>query len=88
MDSSYKPPPWVVITAALVLCAFLYCTLGSIPAIAAFFVAVAAFMYYQRYRDNRPWQPRDVVCLRCGATLSPTARNCNACGSASYTVRD
>lgn len=81
-ESPRKPQPWLIATAAIVAILMLYYYTGSLPAVVLLFAALGAFIVYQSRSRNRP----SHQCVRCGAKLNPNARQCNSCGSASWTI--
>lgn len=82
-ESPRKPQPWFIATAAILAILMLYYYTGSWVAVVLLFAALGAFVVYQSTRArNRP----SHQCVRCGAKLNPNARQCNSCGSASWTV--
>ncbi len=86
MDDSHRKPRWWLITTAAVLAVLtLYYYTGSWFIVVLFFAAFGALVAYQTTRARRP---SSNACLRCGARLNPNARQCNSCGSASWTSRD
>jgi ribosomal protein L40E len=84
-ESSTKPRWWLMVTAAVLAVLTLYYFTGSWIIVALFFAAFGAFVAYQSKRARKKPSP---ACLRCGANLNPNARQCNACGSASWTIRN
>jgi ribosomal protein L40E len=84
-DSPRKPRWWLIATAAVLAVVTLYYYTGSCLIVVLFFAALGAFVAYQTARARRP---SSNVCLHCGATLNPNARQCNSCGSASWTIRN
>jgi hypothetical protein len=56
---------------------------GTIVLVGGFLMA---FFGYRLYRSRNPSKGPAVRCLTCGETLSTTARQCNYCGSARWTV--
>lgn len=82
-ESPRKPQHWLMATAAILAILMLYYYTGSWPAVVLLFAALAAFIIYQATQNaKRP----SHQCLRCGAKLNPNARQCNSCGSASWTI--
>ena len=84
-DSHSKPRWWLILTAAVLAVLTLYYYTGSWLIVVLFFAAFGAFVAYQTTRGRNP---ASHACLRCGAKLNPNARQCNACGSASWTIRN
>jgi len=84
-DSPRKPQWWLIATAAVLAVLTLYYYTGSWAFVALFFAALATFVAYQTIRARKP---SSYACVRCGAKLNPNARQCSACGGASWTVRD
>lgn len=70
--------------AALVLVMMLYGATGSWEACVGFLVLIGGFIVYQL----RPVKPSGHYCRHCGAVLDRNARQCEACGGASWSVRD
>jgi ribosomal protein L40E len=84
MEDTRKPKWWIVATAAVLAVLTLFYYTGSWVTVVLFLAAIAAFIMFQRLRAARP---ASNVCLRCGAPLNPNARQCDNCGSASWTIR-
>lgn len=82
MDESPRKT-WLIATAALLAILMLYYYTGSWPAVVLLSAALAAFIAFQSKRSGR--KPSHQ-CVRCGARLNPNARQCDSCGSASWTV--
>ena len=78
-----KPQTWLIATAAILAILILYYYTGSWVAVMLLLAALAAFIAYQATRTRKL---RSHVCVRCGAQLNPNARQCNSCGSASWTI--
>jgi ribosomal protein L40E len=78
-----KPQTWLIATAVILAILMLYYYTGSWVAVMLLSAALAAFIAYQATRASR--RPSHV-CVRCGAKLNPNARQCNSCGSASWTI--
>jgi membrane protein implicated in regulation of membrane protease activity len=75
---------WLIATAAVVAVLMLYYYTDSWTIVGLSFAALGLFIFYQAKRAS---QPRAHACVRCGAKLNPNARQCNACGSASWTIQ-
>jgi ribosomal protein L37E len=84
MDDSPRRKRWLIGTAAILAVLTLYYYTGSWMIAALFLAAAGALIAYQ----GRRVKPSSHACVRCGATLNPNARQCNSCGSASWTIRD
>ena len=84
-DFSPKSRWWLVLTAAVLAVLILYYYTGSWLIVVLFFAAFGAFVVYQMMRARRP---AAHACIRCGARLSPNARQCDSCGSAAWTIRN
>lgn len=84
-DGPLKPQPWLIATAAVVAVLTLFYFTGSWIAVALFFLALAVLVFLSKRRARKA---ASHTCLRCGALLNPNARECRACGSASWTVRN
>ena len=84
-DSPRKPQWWLIITAAVLAVLTLYYFTGSWLIVVLFFAALGTLIAFYRTRAARP---ATHACLRCGAKLNPNARQCNSCGSASWTIRN
>jgi hypothetical protein len=84
-DSPRKPQWWLMATAAVGAVLMLYYYTGSWLIAMLFF---AAFGALAAYHSTRAGKPSSHTCARCGAKLNPNARQCNSCGSASWTVRN
>jgi hypothetical protein len=74
---------WLIATAAVLAILMLYYYTGSWPAVLLLFLALAAFIAFQ---SKRPGGRPSHQCIRCGAKLNPNARQCDSCGSASWTI--
>jgi hypothetical protein len=85
MDDSPPKRWWLIGTAAMLAVLTLYYYTGSWIAVALFLGVAAALLAYQASRGAKA---PSHACLRCGAKLNPNARQCNSCGSASWTIRD
>jgi hypothetical protein len=86
MDESPPKTRWLLIVTAAVLAVLtLYYYTGSWLIVVVFFAVFGAFVAYQAIRSRRR---STHACLRCGAKMNLNARQCNACGSASWTVRN
>jgi hypothetical protein len=83
-DSPGRKKLWLMATAAILAVLTLYYYTDSWVIVVLFLAAAGALIAYQ----GRGGQSSSHVCIRCGATLNPNARQCNSCGSASWTVRD
>lgn len=84
MEVSARPKWWLIVTAAVVALLTLYYYTGSWITVALFLAALGVFVFFERKRAAKT--PSNV-CLRCGAALDRNARQCSACGSASWTTR-
>jgi hypothetical protein len=82
-DNPPKKRWWLIATAAIVAVLMLYYYTGSWVIVVLFLAAAGALISFQG-RRKRPAH----ACLRCGAALNPNARQCDSCGSASWTVRN
>jgi hypothetical protein len=83
MDRSPGKQKWLIVTAAIVAVLMLYYYTGSWIVVVLFFAAGGVFLAYQtRPRGRQP----SHACVRCGAKLNPNARQCDSCGSASWTI--
>lgn len=83
-DSPRKTQWWLIGTAAVLAVLTLFYYTGSWIIVALFFAALGMFVTYQSRRGRKPSL---FICVRCGANLNPNARQCSACGSASWTTR-
>jgi hypothetical protein len=84
-DFSSKPRWWLIATAAVLALLMLYYYTGSWVAVGLFCAAGGAFACYQA---NSGGKSRSHGCVRCGAELNANARQCDRCGSASWTIRN
>jgi hypothetical protein len=84
-DAPRKKQWWLIATAGILAVLTLYYYTDSWLIAALFLAAAAALVTYHARRGAKP---SSHACLRCGATLNPNARQCNACGSASWTIRN
>ena len=82
-DSPRKTRWWFSAVAAMIAVLMLYYYTGSWIIVALFFAALGALVAYQATRVRRP---PSHACVRCGAILNPNARQCDSCGSASWTL--
>ena len=73
---------WLIATAAILAILMLYYYTGSWLAVVLLSAALAVFIAFQKRSGKRP----SHVCIRCGAELNPNARQCDSCGSASWTI--
>jgi hypothetical protein len=74
---------WLIATAAILAILMLYYYTGSWAAVLLLFLALAAFI---AFHAKRPGKRPSQQCIRCGAKLNPNARQCDSCGSASWTI--
>jgi ribosomal protein L40E len=84
MEDSPKPKWWLIATAAILAVLTLYYYTGSWVMVALFLAAIGGLVGFQKVRSAKP---SSNMCLRCGAPLNRNARQCNACGGASWTTR-
>jgi hypothetical protein len=84
-DSPRKPRWWLIATAAVVAVLTLYYYTGFWMIVVLFF---AAFGLFATYQTTRARKRSSHACVRCGAELNPNARQCNSCGSASWTIEN
>jgi hypothetical protein len=82
MDSPRRSRWWITGVAALLAGIFLWESFGLWGA-AAVVAAMAGFVMFESRRRERPAAAR---CLKCGEALNANARQCDSCGSASWTV--
>jgi ribosomal protein L40E len=85
MDSPRKTQWWLIATAAVLAVLTLYYYTGSWVVVVLFFTAFGVFVAYQTMRSRKP---SSHACVRCGAKLNPNARQCDSCGSATWTIRN
>jgi len=76
---------WLIVVAGLVAGLYLFQSVGYEAGIALIAATIAGVVALKWYRKRNPPPGPSVRCVRCGTTLSATARNCNQCGSASWT---
>jgi len=81
-------PVWVIAVAAILTGLILFEAVGPVYGIALFVVAIAGYFAIRHYRERHPPEPPGIRCLKCGQFLPATARNCDFCGSASWTYRN
>ena len=83
---SYPRKQWWVMGMAAVLAALLllYNT-GSWAAFGLCVLAIAALLVWH---SSRTQKPRSIACVNCGEKLNPNARQCTACGSASWRFKN
>jgi hypothetical protein len=77
-----------MVVAALLVVIFVFDSVGPAFGIGLLVVSIAGCLGYRHFRSRNPEKPPSIDCLRCGETLSLTARHCNACGSASWTLKN
>lgn len=82
-DSPRKKQWWLIATAAIVAVLMLYYYTGSWAIVVLVLAVAGAFVTFQATRGGR--SPAHA-CVRCGAKLNPNARQCDSCGSASWTI--
>jgi ribosomal protein L40E len=82
-DTPRKPRWWLIATAAVLAVLTLYYYTGSWLVVIVFF---AGFGILVAYQSTRARKQSSHACVRCGARLNPNARQCDSCGSASWTV--
>ena len=82
-DTPRKPRWWLIATAAVLAVLTLYYYTGSWPVVIVFFACFGIFVAFQSARGRKQSLH---ACVRCGARLNPNARQCDSCGSASWTV--
>ena len=82
MEPALKRQWWLIAVAALLAGLMLRDSFGSWVAGGVVAVAIAALAGYEWSRRRKPDAPR---CLRCGEALPAGARQCDSCGSASWT---
>jgi hypothetical protein len=76
---------WLIGVAALLAGIFLRDAFGSWAAVGLVAVAIAALAGYHWSRNKKASSLR---CLKCGEALNPSARQCDFCGSASWTWKN
>ena len=84
MEDSRKSKWWIVATAAVLALLTLYYYTGSWVIVVLFLAVIGVLVGFQTIRAPKP---SSNVCLRCGERLNQNARQCSACGSASWTTR-
>jgi len=84
-DSLDKPRWWLIATAGVLAVLTLFYFTGSWISVAVFFGALVILVAFRKRRVSRT---AVHTCVRCGALLNPNARECRACGSASWTIRN
>ena len=82
MEESRKPKWWTIATAGVLALLTLYYYTGSWVMVVLFLAAIGVFVGFQSIRAAKT--PSNV-CLRCGERMNRNARQCSACGSASWT---
>jgi hypothetical protein len=85
MEDSPRRKWWLIGTAAVLAVLTLYYYTDSWIIVALFLGAAGLLVTYQARRGGKA---SSHACVRCGATLNPNARQCNSCGSASWTIRN
>jgi ribosomal protein L40E len=86
MDDLRTPRWWIWVAAVLAILLLFYET-GSWVLTAILFLGFGAFVIYQTRSHQKPNAPA-MYCLRCNAKLNPNARECRACGSASWSYKN
>ena len=77
---------WPMALAALLAMLMLTGSIGLEGGVCLAAAAGAAFLCHRVYRRHA--RGPVVYCLRCGETLPSTARQCNSCGSASWSMKN
>jgi hypothetical protein len=85
MDDSPGKKRWWLTATAAILAVLTLCYYTDSWMIAALFLAAAAGLV--TWQATRGARPSSHACVRCGAELNPNARRCDACGSASWTIK-
>jgi hypothetical protein len=80
---------WWLIGVATVLAALMVAqSIGWLwGAILSVSIATGA-VAYRAYRQRNPEKGPVLYCLKCGQTLKATARQCDSCGSASWSWKN
>ncbi len=86
MDDLRSPRWWIWVAAVLAILLLFYET-GSWILTAILFGGFGAFVIYQTRSHEKPKAPA-MYCLKCGAKLNANARECRACGSASWSYKN
>jgi hypothetical protein len=93
-----RPRWWAWVAGALAIL-FMFYETGSLILTGLCFAALAGFVIYHIYRSSgrgraSRGQSRGAVigparyCLKCGEQLNSNARECRACGSASWSFKN
>ncbi len=87
MEPALKRQWWLIPIAALLAGLMLRDSFGSWVAGGVVAAAVAALAGYEWSRRAKPGRtkPDTPRCLKCGEALALNARQCDSCGSASWT---
>ena len=88
VESPRLTPMWIIAVAAILAFLLLYNAIGLTYAAGLSVISAAGLLGYRYYRARNPPEPPGIRCVRCGEKLRATARQCDACGSASWTWRN
>jgi hypothetical protein len=82
-----RRPAWWAWVAAMMAIVFLFYETGSWIITALCCTALTGFAIYQTLHREKP-ASASMYCLKCGEKLNPNARECRACGSASWSYKN
>jgi hypothetical protein len=77
---------WLIGVATVLVALMVVDSVGWMAGVGLGVACLAGPVIYTIYRKKHPPKGPTVVCVRCGETLSSTARQCQYCGSASWTI--
>ena len=80
-----RPRLWLTVVAAVTAAIFLYQSVGRDALLLLLVGYGIGYAVYRIWRAKKAAN-NGVRCLTCGETLAPTARSCQNCGSAKWTV--
>jgi hypothetical protein len=79
---------WWIAVAALLAILLAADSIGLAAGLGLAVAIAAGAVSFRFYRRRNPKRAPEVFCLRCGATLLSTARQCKFCGSASWSMKN
>jgi hypothetical protein len=83
MESPRKTSWWVIGIAAVLAVLLLFYSTGTWAGFGLCIAGIVALLLWQVFRTGKA---SSVRCMKCGQKLNPNARQCESCGSASWTV--
>jgi Flp pilus assembly protein TadB len=88
MEEPLKRQWWLAVVAAVLAAFVVYDAVGLTAGIALLVLTLAGIGVYRYARARKFPQTAAVYCLNCGQKLPATARQCNECGSASWSYKN